>query len=70
MTGGSNITGIPTDALVIGFGTLCAAIGSWMIGQLGRLRTDAEKRGRHIAILRTLMIQVCKRLDIPYDGGD
>ena len=68
MSSAANVTGIPTDALVIGFGTLCAAIGGWMVGQLQKLQADAAQRGTAIALLRQMMRQVCKKLDIPYNG--
>jgi hypothetical protein len=68
--GASSVTGIPIDLLIIGFGSVCAAVGAWMISQLSDIRKDSEKRGRHIAVLRSMMFQVCKKLDIPYHTGE
>jgi len=67
---GYNVTGIPTDLLLLGFATLVMAIGGWMITELRGLRRDASARGRQTVLLITIMRQVCKKLGVPFDPED
>ncbi len=60
---GLNVTGIPTDLLLIGFGTVIFAIQSWAVRELVRM-------ARHANTTRYVMKLVCQKLDIPYPNGE
>lgn len=70
MEHGYNVTGIPTDLLMVCIGSLLAIIGGAMWREVHELRKDAVRRGKHITLLSTMMRQVCTKLGIPYDVED
>jgi hypothetical protein len=63
MEHGYNVTGIPTDLLLMGIGTIIFAMLSWALHELLRL-------SKHTTTMRYVMKLVCKKLDIPYPNGD
>lgn len=62
-THGYNVTGIPTDLLLIGIGTILFALMSWAMKEILRL-------SKHTQTTRIVLKMVCKRLDIPYPNGE
>jgi hypothetical protein len=70
MEHGYNVTGIPTDLLIMAVGALVSFIGAAMWRELHSLRKESAMRGRHITFLFTMMHLVCDKLNIPYDRED